>query len=369
MGAGLLIHSFSRLTNSDLGFDPNNVETARVTLPSSYSEGSLTTSFFAATLDEIQDLPGVEAATVASGLPFEGGVSAGVQSREGGFAGISLRDVSSGYPEVLGIPTLFGRWITDEDVSRESRVVVVSDSVARTFWPGENPIGREIARSTAPDQEPEWYRVVGVTIDAPTSMGRAPQPIIYSPYTAPMIRSSRLGNSLIIGMKTTPGRGTALVENIVMAREPDSLIESNSMDGIIRGTVERARFQTLVLAAFATVATALAMLGVYSAVAFRTAHRTREVGLRLALGATPGEVVWRIASQGAIPPLVGIGVGLLTSTFLVGFLDRYLSGLEPTESWSQPVVIAIGIGVVVLAAWLPARRAARVDPIVALRYE
>lgn len=370
--AGLLIHSFDRLMSKDLGFEPGNVLTVRVALPNRYADEAAFESFFQTALERIQSLPGVEQAAVSNGLPLEGGASTGVRGEFGPepWTSATVQDVSADYAEVIGIPVLAGRWVTEEEVESSAPVAVVSESVAMALWPGESPFGKRIGRFAPEGQEQNWRTVVGLTTDVSMNMSQGPLAVVYSPFTVSWFGASTyMGHSMIFGVRTSSsGTGTA-IRDVVLDLEPDSAVTVRTYDNIIGEYVATTRFRRSMLVAFAGVAIGLAMLGIYSVAAFSVTSRVREMGLRMALGAAPSRIVRDMTRQGIQFPVLGLTIGLWLSTHVVRSISSFFSGMEPADSWAYLAVLVVGTVLVVVASWLPARRAAKVNPIVALRYE
>ena len=382
VGAGLLIESFSRLVSVDLGFDPSHVVTAEVQLPRGYTDGERRQQFFATVLQGIRSLPGVGFVAVSSGVPIAGGgLSTIVQGDDPArVAGTIIRATTSEYASVLGIPLVAGRWFNDYEVAGRIPVAVVSESIAQTLWPGLNPLGRFLRRARPAnsgatitvrgdgggDQE---FEVLGVVRDIrDSSMDRRPQGAVYVPITSEMLSGpSRLG--AITFLYRDSGMSQALVQGRILQQEPRAAVTVLSMEHILSNDLQRSRFQTVVLASFATAASVLTLLGIYSVVGLTTVQRTRELGVRMVLGASPSHLVRHVVLHGIVPGLTGIGIGLLLSVALTPILTGYLFEIRPAES---PVYFATAVGSIVtvgLAAWVPARRAAMLDPSVVLRNE
>jgi predicted permease len=370
--AGLLIHSFDRLMSKDLGFEPGNVLTVRVALPNRYADDAAFESFFERALERIRSLPGVERAAVSNGLPLEGGASTGVRGEIGPepWTSATLQDVSAEYANVIGIPVLAGRWMTEEEVRNSAPVAVVSESVAMALWPGESPFGKRIGRFAPADQEQNWRTVVGLTTDVAMNMSQGPRGVVYSPFTESWFGASTyLGHSMIFGVRTSSGGTGTAIRDVLLDLEPDSAVTVKTYDSIIGDYVATTRFRRTMLVAFAGVAVGLAMLGISSVAAFSVTSRVREMGLRLALGARPGQIVRDMTRQGVQFPVLGLAIGLWLSTYVVRSISTFFSGMEPADSWAYLAVLVVGMVLVIVASWIPARRAARVNPIVALRYE
>ena len=370
VGAGLLIQSFSRLVSVDPGFDPENVISARIALPRRYADTSSQQALLSAVLEEIRSLPGVEHASLTQQLPMGGGgISFTLIQRddEGDPVGMAPTAVAADFGQVMGIPLVSGRWINERDVATRDTVIVISESIIRQFFPEQNPIGQRLEAFGGERQSP---RVIGVVRGVRFGLRTDPVSYFYVPYTTELGLRSRPGRGFAINLvaKVTPGAVVSL-EQAILQVEPDSVVTVTSMDQLIGTNVEREQFQTAVLASSAGAALVLAMLGVYSVVAFSTAQRSREIGLRMALGARARDVIVQMMRHGLVPAVVGLGLGIAASVALTRFLESYLFEVEAADSWVYAVVVVGGLALVVIASWFPARRAARFDPMSALRYE
>ena len=370
VGAGLLIQSFAKLIAVDPGFDPESVISARIALPRQYADTANQEAFFRALLGEIRSLPGVENASLTQQLPMGGGgISFTSRRRPGDEDPVAMvpTAVAADFGQVMSIPLLSGRWINEDDVAASEAVVVISQSIIRQFFLGQDPIGRRLEISGDADQSP---RVIGVVRDSRFRMRIEPLAYFYVPYTTDLGLQSRPGTGAAITLvaKVTPGAVVSL-DQAILRVEPNSVVTVTSMDRLIARDVEREQFQTAVLASFAGSALFLAILGVYSVVAFSTAQRSREIGLRMALGASARDVVLQMMRHGVVPAAVGIVLGLAASVSLTRILESYLFQVEAADSWVYAAVLVGGLALVAIASWIPARRAARFDPMLALRYE
>ena len=367
VGAGLLVQSFGQLVSHDLGFDPKGIKTVRVVIPQRYSGGGHD-AFLRTVLDKIRSLPEVQLVSVANALLREDSVGGtiraeGVETKPTGI----LREVSSEYASVMRIPQLSGRWLSEEDVEVGARVVVVSESMARGLWPGQNPLSKRLIGPF--DEAGSWRTVVGLVPDIRTSMARDPEPVVYAPYTANFVPPLRvLENSMVFVVRPVEV-SDARLRDVIRNLEPNSVVTVRNMEDMVSNTIQMERFQTVILASFASVALVLAMVGIYSVVAFATTRRVREIGLRIALGATGGSVTFQMMREGVFPALAGMSLGLACSASLTTFFGSYLGTVQPNESSTYSLIVALGVSLVLLATWLPASRASKVDPIMMLRHE
>lgn len=357
-GAGLLLNSFARLTSLDRGFDPDGVYTFSVSLPASYQPAARRT-FHDTFIDLLRQLPGITSAGASDYLPGRGGVGFKTVVDGQAHAGaVSYGVFSPGVFETLRIP-LRGRDFTERDRGAQPAAVIVNETFARKFFPNQDAIGRRIGFQ-------DWWSsldVIGVAGDTRTAdAADAPDPAIYVPQsgntTTPryVVRSSRdLGPELRDAAARIDSRAV--------------LVDVTSMNGLLARTVASPRLYSATATAFATVAVALAALGLYGVLAYSIGSRTREFGIRIALGATPASVIGGVMREAAWAVLPGVALGLGGALYLSRFLDSLLFGVQPHDPATFAGVAALFLTVAAIACYMPARRATRVDPVVALRAE
>ena len=365
VAAGLLIHSVERLISVDTGFDRDDVIVADVSLPRRYATSAAQRPFFVTLLNEVRSLPGVAYASVTQQIPMSGGILL-LMLDDAPTLPLAYNGVSSDFDQVLGLPLLSGRWISETDVATGAPVAVVSESMVGQFWPGQDPIGQVLDIFDGDNPAP---RVIGVVGELKYRM-RNPSFVagFYVPFTSELAPERRFGAgvAMTLALKTMPGAPIAL-EQVLDRIEPDAVLSASSMDRLIRDDIRRERFQTSVLTSFAGLALVLALFGIYSVVAFATAQRSREIGLRMALGARPAEVTVQMMREGLGPALLGLVLGLGGAAGLARFLESYLFEVQPWDSGTYAGVLIAGSVLLVIASWLPARHAARLDPLAALR--
>jgi putative ABC transport system permease protein len=384
VGAGLLVRSFWRLQQVELGFDPRAVLTARLWLPQPndpslgrYSNRTTGHPTRVATYEEIlrrvEALPGVRAVGAAGALPFDGSRSQVVFTAEGAESDDRSRVPTSQitmasprYFEVMGIRLLRGRTFLDQDDAKGAPVVVVAESIARRSWPGQDPIGRRIHLGGPQSQSP-WMTVVGVVGEVRTGrLEDSPRPTLYRP----LKQASSLALSIVVKTDADPDRLATALGAQVRSVDPDlPTYGVQTMEQILAKAAAARRFSTQMLGAFAVLALLLAAVGIYGVMAFVVGQRTREMGIRIALGAHP-RAVTRLMLREALALAVG---GILIGAIAARVATRLLAGLLFEVPAHDPVTYTL-IAVVLtataaLAAWRPARRAASVDPITALRAE
>ena len=369
-GAGLAIRSFQRLTHVDPGFRSENVVTARISLPgATYPTDESQVRFFADYTEIVRRLPGVVQAGAVSLAPVTragfGGTFTVAGRPEGSDEGrAQIRSLTPGYMETLSIPLRAGRFFDARDTREGPRVAIISESAARQYWPGENPIGRQLRlHVNEPSRQPR--EIVGVVGDVRTrGMELAPVPVIYVPH-------SQYGpESMVLTVRTagTPMTVLPALKTSLRTLAPGvALGQARTMDDLVAASVAQPRFRTLLLAIFAAVSLLLASVGLYGVVAFSVNQRRTELGLRIALGAEPREVMRLVLRQGMLPVAVGIVAGLGGAVLLARVMKSLLFGVEPGDPATFGGVALILTVVALAACYLPARRATVVDPATTLR--
>jgi len=370
--AGLLVKSFVRLLNVNPGFEPHNVAILNLELPETkYQTGAQMITFHDAVLSRIQSLPGIRAAgTVGFGLPFgEGGI-------QGDFTLLgqpqppdtaSKLAVGSQYFSALGVPLQLGRWFNESDTAQSEHVIIVSQSFARQFWPGKNALGQKVNQVF---NGMGWCSIVGIVGDVKQSGLAGDAPLtIYLPYSqAPDFLKSFM--TIVVRADGNPLEMLHALRAEVQSVDPEiPIFDAALMDDLVSKSVSQPRLDSFLLAAFAAFALILAAVGIYGVISYSVTQRQREIGIRMAIGAERRSVMVMIIREGAILAFAGIvlglGSGLVASHLIAAFLFK-VTPTDPATFWG----VSMLLGLVALAAcFLPARRAARVDPIVALRCE
>ena len=375
VGAGLLVRSFVTLSTVDPGFDPANVMTAELNLPrSQYAEIAAANALFDQVLERTAARPGVEAVGLVSSLPLTPGESL-IAFRIQGQAAANSREemtaarpqlVSPGYLEAMGLRLVAGRFVTDQDTESSPRVFVVNEAFASAYFPGEEAVGQRLNLGRGEPTE-----IVGVVGDVHhRGLDSRPSPELYFSY-----RQSLLGRSpprVSIVARTT-GDPLALVpflrQDIFDLNPTLPLDRVMTMGARLSSSVAQPRFYTLVLGVFAASALALAMLGIYGVLAYTVSRRSREIGLRMALGADRRGIRNMVVRQGALLVGVGVALGLVGALATTRALESLLFGVTTLDVATLIAVPVLLIMVALAACYLPARRATRVDPMDALRYE
>ena len=374
VGAGLLINSFLRLEQLKLAIVSDRLLTVEIDLPETrYREPAQSSRFFQELVRRVEGLPGVQAASLTTVRPLSGIARNDPFSIEGrpldpanpNFAGWQM--VGANFFRTLGIPLIQGRDLTWQDADQASPVVaVVNETMARKYWPNENPLGRRITLGL-PRLDNPWVTIIGVAKDLPhRAIDSLPQPDWYlsrplGPQRNQILIVRTAGNPSDLG---TPVRG---VVTAIDRNQPVANIRT--MSDVVVDTVAPRKFNTLLLTLFAIIAMMLAALGIYGVMAYSVAQRTHEVGIRMALGAQKSDVLGLIIRNGVMLTLIGVGIGLVIALTLTRLMTTLLFGVTPTDVTTFAVVSALLIFVALLACYIPARRATKVDPLVALRYE
>jgi putative ABC transport system permease protein len=373
IGAGLLVRSIARLSAVDPGFNPDKVLTFTVDLPPGTYPDSTPgpiTNFYARLLEQLRAHPGVRAAGAVTWLPLTGiGAGTGFEvigrprPLPGQEPGAVIRVVDPQYLATIGIPLIRGRGFTDRDAANAPPVVLVSSALARKIWPTENPLGQHLKVSwTSPDAHAE---VVGVVGDAlATGLDGDRDPTIYFPLAqSPMGRMS-----VVVRTSGPPLSVVPEVRNVIHGLDPDLPVESfQAMSDVVTSSMADRRYPMFLLMIFAAVALLVAAIGVYAVLAFAVNQRTREIGIRMALGAQRRQVLRLILRNGLGLTLAGLALGVVGGAFASRALSRLLFRVAPADPVTTICVVLVLFGVAMLAMYLPARRATRVDPMSALR--
>jgi predicted permease len=372
IGAGLLLRSYERLRSSDLGCITKDVLTMRLSLPEVKYGGVQRVNFFEALLERLRSLPSVDAAGLVRVLPGQGyGGDSGFSVAEhpplpaGKAQYAMVRWADPGYFAALGIPLLRGQTFDENQRLEKAQQVVISESFARVYFPGENPIGKHLLTIGR-----RSFRVVGVVGDTRYVASKPAQPIMYFPLYAFLYGG--VPNEVAIGVRSAHNvTSLALpIQRIVHDLDPElALADILTMDQVIGKSTLDASFDATVLLTFALLSLTLAAVGLFGVLSYIVTQRTRELGIRMALGAQQGDVFRSVLGQGIVPALLGLCVGVIGASALARFLASLLYGVKPTDPMTFAGVSLILIVVALLACYAPASRAANVDPMVALRCE
>ncbi len=378
IGAGLLINSFLHLRNVDPGFRAERALTMKIVLPEPrYADKEQRGVFYRELIRRVETLPGVSSAAVATNLPLtESGNSVGVSIE--GHADpapdrvpiVITRIISPRYFETMGIPLLKGRAFTEEDKSESESpsVIVVSETTARSFWPGEDALGKHIKVGSPSNNDNKWLTVIGVVKDVRQfELVVEPKPQMYLPFTQANFFEPR---ALVVKTNLEPLSLAATVRKTVWEIDKDQPVSDiASMEHIVSESVARQRFSMLLLGIFAGLALVLAAVGIYGVMSYSVAQRTHEIGIRMALGAQKKDVLKLTIGQGLKLVLIGVAIGLGAAFILTRVIASLLFGVSATDPITFVAISLVLIGVAMLASLIPALRAMKVDPMFALRYQ
>jgi putative ABC transport system permease protein len=377
IGAGLMMRSFASLTNINPGFDPSNVLTARITLSgATYEDSQARKRYVSQTLDQLRALPGVESAAFVAPMPFSGAEIGGDFRIEGHVApepgkepSANVRNVTSDYFQTIRIPLLKGRYFSEQDQRGDVGTAIVNETFAKRYFANEDPIGKRI-RELGVNQnpgDPKQYEIVGVVGDVHhNSLIKEASPELYLPHQ----QNSWAWGNFLVRTTNDPGVLTRGFTETIRAMDKSVPVTGvRLLTDRISATLSQPRFYTLLFGLFGATGLLLTLVGIYSVISYTVSHHTREIGIRMALGAQGADVLRLIVGKGLLLTLIGIGVGLLGAFGLTRVMQTLLFGVSTTD-WVTFVGVAVFVTIVgLIASAIPARRATRVDPLVALRYE
>jgi predicted permease len=378
-GAGLLIRSAVALNAVDPGFDPRGVVVGRVSLPAAgYPTADASRQAFERIAQGLAVAPGITAAGLVSSAPFEGGGSNGLipegrPLRMESAIDADLRLVTPGYARTMGLRLRAGRFLTEEDRHGGALVMVVNETLAREAWPGQDPIGKRVACcESAPDGSPNWKTVVGVVADVRAhGVGRDAPSEFYLPMAqAPEAAWRWLDRSMTLAVRSSAGPGAVapvLRDAVAAVDRSLPVYDIATMDGRRNDSLASTRFSTMLLAVFGGLALLLAAVGVYGVISYGVTQRSQELGIRVALGAGRGRVVRLVVGQAATLTAVGLALGLAGAVVLSRLMGGLLFEVSPTDPPTLGAGIAVLAVVALVAALIPAYRASRSDPALALR--
>jgi len=373
IGAALLIESFIKLRAVSLGFDPNQVTTAQASLTSQrYRTTAQVWAFEQQVLDRLVSLPGVIGAATASNVPLERGLRMGVGIESGGERStqtVWVRAISPQYFQTLKIPILSGREFNDADTQTSALVVIVNETLAHRYWSGRDADSEQISR------QGKALQVVGVAGDVrEMALDQAIEPTIYLP-------SSQMPDGLMVAMNrwfltswivrtTGPVDLTATVQQAMKEADPQMpLANVRPMARVISSSIASQQFILLLMGVFAGLALVLTAVGIYGVLSYQVSRRTNEIGIRMALGARVGDILRLVIGQGLRLTLIGVVIGVAAAYGLTRLIAHLLFGVSATDPVVFAAVALLLTGVALGACFVPARRATKVDPMIALRYE
>jgi predicted permease len=375
-GAGLMLRSFLLLRSGETGFRAENLITMSVDLPDSvYRSLPPIHAFREQTLAQLSRLPGVTAASAVNWLPFGGFLTAGDFHFEDGrrFPPHYVVDkpcVSPGYFQTMGIRMVSGRDFSTRDSAQAPGVVILSQSVARRFWPGQSPIGKRITGEDDPKPQ-DWLTIIGVVEDV-KQMGMADQPGAAIYQTLPQITRTSWASHIafVIRTRSNPETLASTMRAVVRDIDKDQPVETvATMTDLIALTTAEQRFQTRLLGTFSMLALLLASVGIYGVLAYAVTERTPEIGIRMALGAERADVLRMVLRRTLTLAGLGVAIGWVAALAVTRVLAKFLFEVTPSDPTTLVAVAVLLSSVALGAGWIPARRATRVDPMVALRHE
>jgi predicted permease len=372
IAAGLLLRSFSHLLNVAEGFNPDHVLSLQLALPQArYPKPGDRVAFVKNTLERVNSLPGIAVSSAISRLPLNPGNSSRSVEIEGrtpppsGDISPDYLVVTPDYFQTLGVPLLAGRTFTDRDDANAAPVAIVSEATAHHFWPGQDVIGKHLRGACGDDKT--WCQVVGVVGDIKQHhLEQASKLAVYVPFS----QDPWAFFALVVRTKLEPASAASAVEGAIHSLDADEPVYNvRSMRDVEAASLSPQRLQIALIGLFAALALILACMGIYGVMAYSVAQRTSEIGVRMALGAQTGNVLALVLGEGLRLAVLGAAIGLAGSFFAARLLSGMLFGVAPSDPFTFASVAMVLVAVAMMACYVPARRATRVDPLVALRYE
>ena len=378
VGAGLLLRSFSRLQDVPPGFQADHLLVADLPLSlTAYAKPEQRFEFFDRVVGRAKSLPGVRSAGAASFLPVSGGggllhfnIAGRPPKSPHDYTATGYRTITPNYFETLGMPLEQGRFFTAADTEKAPAVVVINAAMARTYFPGENPLGKRLQVGATPEPDVPWMEVVGVVGDVRQGLDLDPKAEMYLPYRQADQILPVFQLSIVLRTATDPMLQASALRSALAEIDPNQpLVRVRTMEENMAATVAQPRFRTWLIGIFAALALILAAVGVYGVMSYTVTQRTSEIGIRVTLGAQPEDVFRIVVGEGLRLALAGVGVGILAALALTRLLQSFLYGVSAYDPLTFAGVAVILTIVAVAASFFPARRATLVDPLVALRYE
>jgi putative ABC transport system permease protein len=379
VGAGLMIKSFWRLLNVDPGFDPNNVLTAQIALPQSrYPQRQQVDAFYKQLVERVESVPGVQSVGTVTVLPLGGGNSNASFEIEGKprlsddvAQNADYRMVSKDYFHAMGIPVLKGRYFLESDREGAPGVVIINETMTNVFWPDEDAVGKRINLGVPGSP---WLTIVGISKDTKhQGLDIRPKPEMYFLHSQNAY-SNALGvwrsMTMVARTSSSPITLAGPLKDVVRAIDKDlPVARIQTMEQVLSNSVSQPRFTMLLLAVFAGLALALAAVGIYGVMSYSVAQRTHEFGIRMALGADARDVMKLILREGLVIVSMGVTIGLALAFIATRLISSFLYGVSPSDPLTFLAISLLLVGVALGACVVPGRRATKVDPMEALRYE
>ncbi len=374
VGAGLLVKSFLHVQQVNPGFNPQGLLTLQLSLPATkYSEAPQRANFYKQVISDVRSLPGVQSVGAISVLPLSGGGSSGSFRIEG-------RDIPQGqsmphgarwaatpdYFKTMGIPLIRGRYFEERDTAESLPVAVIDQSLAQKYWPNEDPVGKRISFEGTPDKR-IWREIVGIVGHVKhTDLEGESRAQYYMPHQ----QRPQAGMALVIRTPNDPNALSGSVRGVIKTADGDlPVFRVRTMDQFVADSMTQRKFALLLICVFACLALLLSAIGLYGVMAYSVTQRTHELGLRMALGAQASDVLKLVVKQGMLLAVVGLGLGVVGAIFLSRLMKTMLFNVSATDPLVFVGIALTLAAVALLACFVPARRATKVDPMVALRYE
>jgi putative ABC transport system permease protein len=373
VGAGLLIKSFWKLQQVDPGFNPNHALSLSVALPrNKYQQENQQVAFFRQLLEKVSALPGVQAAGASNVLPLNDDFVLAFEIQDqpplppGAGQSTNFYSVSADYFKAMGIRLLQGRLFTEHDATDSPHVALINETMAKKIFPDDNPIGKRITFGRR-DNKPDWYEIVGVVSDVKHyGLDQATTMQTYEPYTQQTFSAM----TLVVRTAGDPTDLTAAIHDQVLSLDKEQPISNiKTLDQFISTSIAQQQFSMLLLSVFATVALLLAAVGIYGVLSYAVTQRTHEIGIRMALGAGQPDVLKLIVGHGLLLTLIGVALGLGAAFALTRLMSALLFNVSATDPLTFTFLALSLLAIALLACFVPARRATKVDPMIALRYE
>jgi predicted permease len=374
IGAGLMIRTLWNIQHVPMGFDPGNLVTANISLPSArYPQREQKTGFFQQLIERVRALPGVQAVGAISRLPVTGGYGATSIAIEGRAEMTNLlpqarpriypRTITPEYFQAMRIPLLKGRFMTSKDDGNAPLVVLINETAAQRYWPGQNSLGQRVQIGGGNP----WKEVIGIVGDT-KHRGGLDQDILPEVYF-PWAQYTQSSGTLVVRGTNVSSLVPAIRSKVQELDKQLPISSVRTMEEIVEGSISTSRTNTLLLALFAGIALALAAIGIYGVMAYSVAQRTHEIGVRMALGAQSSDALKLVLKQGMRLALAGVLIGLIAAFGLTRLMKTLLFGISETDTTTFIIIPLLLVVVAMLACYLPARRATKVDPLIALRSE
>jgi len=374
VGAGLMIKSFWQLQKVDPGFNPDNALTVQVSLPKTkYPEESQQVAFFQQLIERVATLPGVQSAGAGHVVPLSGNdfvlafeIDGRPPLQPGATQSTNYYSVSADYFKAMGIPLRRGRVFTERDIKDSPRVAVINETMAKKIFPDEDPIGKRITFDNR-QKNPEWFEIVGIVGDVKQyGLDQVTTMQTYEPY----IQQTFPYMTLVVRTTGDPTNLNAAIRSEVLKLDKEQPTTNfKTLNEFFSISIAQQRFSVVLLGVFAVVALVLSAVGIYGVLSYAVTQRTHEIGIRVALGAGRRDVLWLVVGQGMLLTVIGVAGGLGAAFALTRLMASLLFGVTATDAVTFASVPSLLLAVALLACYIPARRATKVDPLVALRYE